>query len=78
MIWTSLAESPPLSIRAITQTKIDRGEAEAENWFGREVLGVRIRGADFAEYLSHPGNRLSYAAFDPRVRSMWIGRGGRS
>ena len=72
---TAFARHNVDAIRAIAQTKIDRGEAEAENWFGRDVLSVRIRGADFAEYLSHPGNRLSYAAFDPRVQSMWIGRG---
>jgi hypothetical protein len=74
---TAFARHNIEAIRAIAQGKIDHGDAESESWFGREVLSVRIRGADFAEYLSHPGNRLNYAAFDPRVQSMWIGRDGR-
>jgi len=73
---TAFARHNSGAIRAIAQTKIERDEAEPESWVGRDALAVRINGADFAEYLSQPAHRLSYAAFDPRAQVKW-GRDGR-
>ena len=56
------------AVGAIVERKIAAGEIVDENWYGRDAVGVRVTGADFEEYLQHPGNELSYAAFDPRVR----------
>jgi hypothetical protein len=65
------------AICTIAETKLERGEGEPEDCHGRPGLGVRIRDADFAEYLSSSDNRLSFAAFDPRAQAKWIGRDGR-
>jgi hypothetical protein len=65
------------AIRAMVEKKLEHGDAEPEDCHGRPVLGVRILDTDLAEYMSHPDNRLSYAAFDLRAQSKWIGRDGR-
>jgi hypothetical protein len=53
------------AIRVIAEKKLERGDAKPEDSLGRPVLGVRISGADFEEYLRQPGNRFSYGAFGP-------------
>jgi hypothetical protein len=60
------------AIGAIAEKKVLRGEAEHES----SALAVQITRADVNEYLSQPGNRFSYAAFDPSLRPKW-GRDGR-
>jgi hypothetical protein len=65
------------AIREIAETKLENGEAEAEDWHGRPGLGVRITDVDFAEYLTIPGKRISLAAFDPHIQSRWVGGDGR-
>ncbi len=62
---------------AMVENKLSRGHAQPEHWYGREALLVIIGAADFEEYLSHPGGRLSYAVFNPHAQSKWVGRDGR-
>jgi hypothetical protein len=58
-------------LTAIVQAKIDRGETATEEWFGREALSVVVSDTDFLDYLSEPGARLSFAAFDPLLQVGW-------
>ena len=62
---------------AIAQSKIDRGDFEMEDWYGREAYAVKVSGADLAEYRTYPGNQLSFAAFKPELQARWAGRNGR-
>jgi hypothetical protein len=65
------------AIRVIAEKKLERGDAKPEDSHGRPVLGVRISGADFEEYLRQPSNRFSYGAFGPRLQTKWVGSNGR-
>jgi hypothetical protein len=55
------------AIRAIAEAKVIQGRVEQEG----AALSVRVSAADFGEYEKYPGNRLSYAAFDPSLLPGW-------
>jgi hypothetical protein len=61
----------------IAQSKIDRGDYAMEDWHGRQAYSVRVSVADIAEYVGHPENQLSFAAFKPEVQARWAERDGR-